>query len=47
MTASRPSSSAVPVFSGLRKALHALAARQTTATALTEQALEEAEASKR
>ncbi|SKC99540.1 aspartyl-tRNA(Asn)/glutamyl-tRNA(Gln) amidotransferase subunit A [Burkholderia sp. YR290] len=47
MTRSRPSSSAVPVLSGLRKALDALAARQTTATALAEQALEEAEASKR
>jgi aspartyl-tRNA(Asn)/glutamyl-tRNA(Gln) amidotransferase subunit A len=47
MTRSRASSSAVPVLSGLRKALDALAARQTTATALTEQALEEAEACKR
>ncbi|MEM5386770.1 amidase [Paraburkholderia phymatum] len=47
MTRLRPSSSAVPVLPGLRKALDALAARQTTAIALTEQALEEAEASKR
>ncbi|MPW06679.1 amidase [Paraburkholderia sp. CNPSo 3155] len=47
MTRSRPSSGVAPVFSMLRKTLDALAAKQTTATALTEQALEDVEACKR
>ncbi|MGY2485243.1 amidase [Cupriavidus sp. CP313] len=43
----RPSRTTAPHSMGLRNALDALATRQITATALTEQALERAEASKR
>src|SRR5205814_4384533 len=46
MNHARQSSSSVPRAPGLRKALDALATGGTTATALTEQALERAEASK-
>ena len=47
MNNARQSSSAAPRAPGLRKALDALSTRRITATALTEQALEGAEASKR
>jgi aspartyl-tRNA(Asn)/glutamyl-tRNA(Gln) amidotransferase subunit A len=47
MTRSRASSGVAPALSGLRKTLDALAAKQTTATELAEQALEDVEACKR